>query len=128
MLQICKSIFTSLFSIRIRHTAHRVKRYGHTVDIRLTDNTIIITSSTINTFTSRFRHYRSLPAPLLKPRRIASANSALIRYYLPRLKLSSSTLALARERTNYNIIIIISTWCTYPVYFTLPYFSRRRQF
>ena len=27
------------------------------------------------------------------------ANSALIRYYLPRLKLSSSTLALARERT-----------------------------
>ena len=28
-----------------------------------------------------------------------SANSALIRYYLPRLKLSSSTLALARERT-----------------------------
>ena len=29
----------------------------------------------------------------------ASANSALIRYYLPRLKLSSSTIALARERT-----------------------------
>ena len=28
-----------------------------------------------------------------------NANSALIRYYLPRLKLSSSTLALARERT-----------------------------
>ena len=28
-----------------------------------------------------------------------SANSALIRYYLPRLHLSSSTLALARERT-----------------------------
>ena len=28
-----------------------------------------------------------------------SANSALIRYYLPCLKLSSSTLALARERT-----------------------------
>ena len=28
-----------------------------------------------------------------------SANSALIRYYLPRLKLSSLTLALARERT-----------------------------
>ena len=28
-----------------------------------------------------------------------SANSALIRYYLPRFKLSSSTLALARERT-----------------------------
>ena len=28
-----------------------------------------------------------------------SANSALIRYYLPRLKLSSSTIALARERT-----------------------------
>ena len=28
-----------------------------------------------------------------------SANSAIIRYYLPRLKLSSSTLALARERT-----------------------------
>ena len=28
-----------------------------------------------------------------------SANSVLIRYYLPRLKLSSSTLALARERT-----------------------------
>ena len=28
-----------------------------------------------------------------------SANSALIRYYVPRLKLSSSTLALARDRT-----------------------------
>ena len=32
-----------------------------------------------------------------------SANSALIRYYLPRLKLSSSTLTLARERTPSNI-------------------------
>ena len=35
---------------RIRHTAQRVKQYGHTVNIRLTDKTIIITSWTINTF------------------------------------------------------------------------------
>ena len=56
------------------YTAQRVKRYGHTVNIRLTDNTIIKTSCTINAFISKFRlqriilHYRSLPAPLLKPR------------------------------------------------------------
>ena len=43
----------------IRHTAQRCKTVGHTVDIRLTDNTIIIRSCTINTFIS---HYRSLTA------------------------------------------------------------------
>ena len=39
------------------------------------------------------------------------ANSALIRYYLPRLKLSSSILALARERTPslLNIQVIFTT-------------------
>ena len=46
-----------------------------------------------------------------------SANSALIRYYLPRLKLSSSTLALARERTP-SIYIVKVTWL--PFSFVLP--------
>ena len=51
----------------IRHTAQRVKRYRHTVDIRLTYNTIIITSCTINTSKSVriILHYRALPPPLL---------------------------------------------------------------
>ena len=42
----------------IRHTAQRVKRYGHTVNIRLTDNTIIITSCTIN----NLYNYKSVQA------------------------------------------------------------------
>ena len=55
------------------HPSHstKLKRYGHTVNIRLTDNTIIITSCTIITFIRLqpiILHYRSLPAPLLKPR------------------------------------------------------------
>ena len=52
----------------------RAKRYGHTVNIHLTDNTIIIISCTINTFKSRFISHSplSLTASTANPYRTSA--------------------------------------------------------
>ena len=52
--KLCRRYTWRAVADNIRHAAQRVKRYGHIVNIRLTDNTIIITRCTINTFISLF--------------------------------------------------------------------------
>ena len=77
--------------------------FSDKVDLKLDNNNVFIADRSCRTMvvsTSQLHYY-------YVARKVGtSANSALIRYYLPRLKLSTSNLALARDRTPSTIIII----------------------
>ena len=90
--------------------AHCYPRRVATVLSRQTDNTIIITSCTINTFISRFRlqriilHYRSLQAPLLKHRYKRQFGSNLLLFTAFKTVQLDSRVSLVRPI--YNLLMM----------------------